>query len=63
VRDSVTGEESDWALFTRQGLAAGAAFAGPAIIGEDETSTLVGTGWDGRITAQGWILLTRKTLS
>jgi N-methylhydantoinase A len=63
VRDSVTGEESDWALFTRNRLAGGAAFAGPAIIGEDETSTLVGTGWNGRITAQGWILLTRKTLS
>jgi N-methylhydantoinase A len=60
VRDSVTGEESDWALFTRHGLAAGASFAGPAIVGEDETSTLVGIGWDGRITAQGWILLTRK---
>jgi len=60
VRDSVTGEESDWALFTRHRLTAGAVFAGPAIVGEDETSTLVGTGWDGRITAQGWILLTRK---
>jgi N-methylhydantoinase A len=63
VRDSATGTDSDWALFSRRSLAVGAAFDGPAIIGEDETSTLVGPGWSGRITAQGWILLTRKAQS
>jgi N-methylhydantoinase A len=60
VRDSVTGEQAQWALFARHRLAAGAAFQGPAIVAEDETSTLVGPGWEARITAQGWILLTRK---
>jgi N-methylhydantoinase A len=59
VRDSVTGEEAEWALFARARLAEGATFAGPAIIAEDETSTLVGPGWEARITGQGWILLTR----
>ena len=60
VRDSVTGEDAEWALFARDRLAAGARFQGPAIVAEDETSTLVGIGWEARITAQGWILLTRK---
>jgi len=60
VRDSATGEESDWAIFTRSRLAPGAVFQGPAIIAENETSTLVGPQWDGEITAQGWIALARK---
>lgn len=57
VRDSVTGEESEWDIHDRSGLAPGARFAGPAIVTERETSTLVGPGWTGAITAEGWILL------
>ena len=60
VRDSVSGEEAEWTLFARHRLAAGAAFQGPAIVFEDETSTLVGPGWNGRVTAHGWILLARE---
>jgi len=59
VRDSVTGEEAEWAIFDRAGLAAGATLRGPAIIAEDETSTLVGAGWTASITAQGYIELVR----
>jgi len=58
VRDGVTGDEADWALFAREALAPGDRVLGPAIIAETETSTLLGAGWRGDITAQGWILLT-----
>jgi N-methylhydantoinase A len=60
VRDSVTGEVADWALHHRAALAPGATLSGPAIIAEDETSTLVGPGWRAAITAQGYIELVRE---
>ncbi len=60
VRDSVTGAEAAWAVFDRASLAAGARLSGPAIIAEDETSTLVGAGWTASITAQGYIELVRE---
>jgi N-methylhydantoinase A len=59
VRDSVTGEVADWAIHDRAGLSPGMTVAGPAIIAEDETSTLVGPGWTAGITAQGYIELVR----
>ena len=59
VRDSATGEESAWPIFSRATLEPGATLRGPAIIAEDETSTLVGTGWCAEVTAQRWLLLTR----
>ena len=37
-----------WAVYDRAALAPGARIAGPAIIAEDETSTLVGPGWTRR---------------
>lgn len=61
VRDGVTGDEADWALFAREALAPGDRVLGPAIIAETETSTLLGAGWRGDITAQGWILLTNAS--
>jgi N-methylhydantoinase A len=60
VRDSATGIVSDWAVYDRAELSPGAALAGPAIIAEDETSTLVGPGWNAAIEAHGYILLTRE---
>jgi N-methylhydantoinase A len=60
VRDTATGEVRDWAIRDRAGLAEGAVVTGPAIIAEDETSTLVGPGWTARIDAQGWIVLDRS---
>ncbi len=61
VRDSASGEAADWAVFDRASLSPGATLAGPAIIAEDETSTLIGPGWRARMTRQGWLDLTRET--
>ncbi|MCX7383074.1 MAG: hydantoinase/oxoprolinase family protein [Alphaproteobacteria bacterium] len=59
VRDTITGEVSDWAVHDRTSLSPGATIAGPAIIAEDETSTLVGPGWTASINGFGYIELTR----
>ena len=59
VRDSVTGEVSSWAIYDRAALAPGARIAGPAIIAEDETSTLIGSFWTGRINGLGYIELSK----
>jgi N-methylhydantoinase A len=59
VRDTASGEVSDWAVFERASLPQGAVLHGPAIIAEDETSTLVGASWSARITAHGYIELLR----
>lgn len=59
VRDTATGEVAAWAIYDRATLAPGATFAGPAIIAEDETSTLVGPGWTGAVNAFGYLELTR----
>ena len=53
VRDTTTGEVSHWAVYDRAALAPGASIAGPAIVAEDETSTLVGRGWTCRMNGLG----------
>ena len=63
VRDTISGAVSDWAVYDRAVLPPGAVLAGPAIIAEDETSTLVGPGWRAAIDACGYILLTREPRS
>jgi N-methylhydantoinase A/oxoprolinase/acetone carboxylase beta subunit len=60
VRETTTGAVSDYAVHDRAGLAAGARVAGPAIIAEDETSTLVAPGWTARIDAFGYIAIARE---
>jgi N-methylhydantoinase A len=60
VRDTTTGEVSPWSVLDRTALAPGARVAGPAIIAEDETSTLVGIGWTATINGLGYIELTRE---
>ena len=60
VRDTATGEVSDWAVYDRAALPPGARISGPAIIAEDETSTLVGPGWTATIDGLGYIELTRE---
>ena len=60
VRDTVTGEVSEWTVVDRAALAAGAKLRGPAIIAEDETSTLVGRGWSARKNNYGYIELLRE---
>jgi len=59
VRDTVSGEVSRWAVLDRSALRPGALVRGPAIIAEDETSTLVGPGWTARVTGLGYIELSR----
>jgi N-methylhydantoinase A len=61
VLDTATGVVSDWSVHEREALEPGACFAGPAIIAEAETSTLIGPGWTGRITAEGYIDLRRES--
>jgi N-methylhydantoinase A len=60
VRDTASGEVVGWALHARAELSPGAVLHGPAIIVEDETSTLVGPGWLARIDAHGYIAMTRE---
>jgi N-methylhydantoinase A len=59
VRDTVTGEVADWAVYDRAALGPGASLRGPAIIAEDETSTLVGPGWSASVNVLGYIELNR----
>ncbi len=61
VRDTTTGEAAEWAVHDRAGLRHGALVAGPAIIAEDETSTLVAHGWTARVTGFGYIEMARET--
>ena len=62
VRDTATGAEADWAVQDRRTLAPGATLAGPAIIAEDETSTLVAPGWNAKVDELGYLEL-RRTAS
>jgi len=59
VRDTASGEATPWAVYDRISLLPGATLHGPAIIAEDETSTLVGPGWSAKIDGRGYIDLTR----
>ncbi len=59
VRDTASGRVCEWALFERASLAPGAVVAGPAIIAESETSTLVGPGWTARVDADACLDLSR----
>ncbi len=59
VRDTVTGAVSEWGIYPRAGLAVGARIAGPAIVTEDETSTLVGPGWSAVVNALGYLEMER----
>jgi N-methylhydantoinase A len=61
VRHSATGAVAAWAIYERDALRPGARFAGPAIVAEAETSTLIGPGWSCRITAEGYIEMVRES--
>jgi N-methylhydantoinase A len=60
VRDTLTGEVAEWAVFDRSTLRPGTRVVGPAIVAEDETSTLVGPGWNATVNGLGYIELTRE---
>jgi N-methylhydantoinase A len=59
VCDTATGDVSSWAVYDRSGLAPGVQLHGPAIIAEDETSTLVSPGWNATMNDLGYIEMTR----
>ncbi len=61
VRDTITGEVSPWSVFDRTALPPGVRIAGPAIIAEDETSTLVSRGWKATVNDLGYIELTQES--
>ena len=60
VFDPASGEAIEVAIHWRADLAPGARIAGPAIIAEDETSTVVSRLFDARIDGFGYIHLTRR---
>jgi N-methylhydantoinase A len=60
VRDTVTGKVSDWGIYPRAALLVGARLHGPAIVTEDETSTLIGPAWSATVNTLGYIELTRE---
>jgi N-methylhydantoinase A len=60
VFDPAAGEFLDFPIYHRRDLAPGAAIIGPAIIDEDETSTVVSPRFDARIDGFGYIELRRK---
>jgi N-methylhydantoinase A len=55
VRDTRTGITAAWPVHDRAAMQIGARVAGPAIIAEDETSTLIGTGWSAFVNSVGYI--------
>jgi N-methylhydantoinase A len=59
VCDTATGEVADWAVYEREAMAVGATVAGPCIVAEAETSTLVGPGWRCRVDGLGYLELVR----
>jgi N-methylhydantoinase A len=60
VFDPDTGEFIDVAIHERRNLLPGAMIPGPAVIAEDETSTVVSRLFDARIDAFGYIELSRR---
>ncbi|MQW88146.1 hydantoinase/oxoprolinase family protein [Sinorhizobium saheli] len=62
VFDPASGKELETAIVPRDTLPAGARIAGPAVIVERETSTVVTSPFDAVIQADGTILLVRKGL-
>ena len=60
IVDPDTGEFREVAIYWRGDLAPGARIKGPAVIAEDETSTVVSARFDARIDQFGYIELTRN---
>jgi N-methylhydantoinase A len=59
VRDTHAGTLTDWAVYDRETVPPGHPISGPAILAEDETSTLVGPGWLAVVNTFGYIELRR----
>jgi N-methylhydantoinase A len=61
VRDTSSGATAPWAVYDRTALTPGARILGPAIISEDETSTLVGPGWQAFVNNLRYLEIVRGT--
>jgi N-methylhydantoinase A len=60
VFDPQAGEFADVAIYWRNDLAPGARIEGPAVIAEDDTSTVVSSSFDAHINPFGYIVLIRR---
>jgi N-methylhydantoinase A len=59
VCDTTTGTASSWEIYDRALLMPETTIMGPAIVAEDETSTLIGPGWTATVNGLGYIELRR----
>jgi N-methylhydantoinase A len=59
VRDSTTGVVSPWSVYDRAALLPETTITGPAIVAEDETSTLIGPRWTATVNWLGYIEMVR----
>lgn len=60
VLDTAAGTQGEWAVYDRAAMPPGCSVAGPCIISEDETSTLVGPGWSCAVDGLGYLELVRE---
>ncbi|WP_018411395.1 hydantoinase/oxoprolinase family protein [Methyloversatilis thermotolerans] len=60
VLDPGLGETREYALYARTALRPGDSLAGPALIIEDETTTVVSPSFDAHIDGHGYIVMTRR---
>ncbi len=58
--DGPGGESADAAVYIRGELREGARVEGPALIAEDQTTTVVPDGWEARVIAGGHLLVERR---
>ncbi|MFO0986943.1 MAG: hydantoinase/oxoprolinase family protein [Alphaproteobacteria bacterium] len=58
--DPLSGRASEVPLYRREALALGAAIAGPALIEEDDTTTVVAAGFRAALDPNGYIVLERE---
>jgi N-methylhydantoinase A/oxoprolinase/acetone carboxylase beta subunit len=58
--DPATGATTDAPVYLRSDLPRGTRLDGPALITEDQTTTVVTAGWRAEIDAQGSIVLNRR---
>jgi N-methylhydantoinase A len=61
VRDTSSGATSLWAVYDRTAMTPGDRISGPAIISEDETSTLVGPGWQAFVNNLRYLEIVQET--
>ncbi|MDH3414748.1 MAG: hydantoinase/oxoprolinase family protein, partial [Gammaproteobacteria bacterium] len=58
--DPVNGKRVDVPVFQRSQLNPGSRISGPALITEDQTTTVVTSLFDAEIDARGYIIMTRR---